>query len=73
VRNFGGELADALSCLMRNSFSRNRTGFEKVMSECVLHLGLNMWRQKKKLCPIILIALIAHHTPNLTSCSHFVD
>jgi hypothetical protein len=56
----------------RNRFSRNRTGFEKVVSECVLHVGLNMWCQKKTVTDN---SNSTHSTPhtNKTSCSHLLD
>ena len=37
----------------------------KNMSECVQHINLNLWSQKKTF-RIIQVALIVHHTPTIT-------
>ena len=49
------------------SFSRNQASVQQMVSKCVLHISVNILPQeKKKKNSIILVALIAHHTPKVT-------
>jgi hypothetical protein len=48
--------------LDRQKLSHNWTGIQKMVSKCVLHIDMN-FRSEKKMGTIILVALIAHHTP----------
>ena len=44
---------------------RNRPGVPKMMLEC--NISVNLWYQENQMGPVILVALIAPHTPTLIS------
>jgi hypothetical protein len=47
-------------------FLCNGADFQKI-PECVQRIGVNILSQKSG--PLLLLARIAHHTPNLTLCN----
>lgn len=46
----------------RRMFSCNQTGVQKILSEFVLHIGVNLYSEEIEKDPIILVFLIAPHT-----------
>jgi len=52
------ELLSALLEKKRHWISRNRI----LVSECLQRIGVNLWSQKK-MGPIMIVALLAHHAP----------
>lgn len=58
----------SVDCLAGKGIGSVVTGQVR-MPECVLHTCVNLWYHKNKMVPIILVALVAHHRPTITSCS----
>ena len=46
----------------RRLFSCNQTGVQKMLSEFVLHIGVNLYSEEIKEDPIILVFLMTPHT-----------
>jgi hypothetical protein len=42
-------------------FSCNQTGVQKILSEFVLHIGVNLYSEEIKKDPVILVFLVASH------------
>lgn len=45
----------------RRMFSCNQTGVQKILSEFVLHIGVNLYSEEIKKDSIILVFLVAPH------------
>lgn len=64
-------LCGSVDCLGGKDIGSLVTGqvFSNWCQECVLRSGVNLWYHKNKMVLIILVALVAHCRPTVTSCS----